>query len=205
MVNVSPKAIDSAALAAGDCASAEVARVAAAAPGRNRIEDVSIAWAPIGWVSVDAAADRLPDPQHQVELHGGAEGELARPGRGPGVAPRLAEQGDQQVGGTVDDRRLLGEARRRANEALHPLDRDDPVEVPDVLPDDREEVEHRVPGRLLRALEVHLRSDLAPEAAHPAGDEEEVAGALGAEVVGYRGLGRREGQAELPEAIIEAG
>src|SRR6185312_15288442 len=100
--------------------------------------------------------------------------------RGAGMAPGIAEHLDHQVGGAVDDLRLLGEARHGVDEAAEPDDTQDAVEIA-VERASRlgEEVQAAEPRRRLAVLEAHLGAELADIAplavplADLAGDEKQ--------------------------------
>jgi hypothetical protein len=116
------------------------------------------------------------------------------------LAALLAEDGDEQVGGAVRDCRLVAELGHRVDEheqldhLLHP------VEVADLLLDGREHVQHHELRRLPALVDVEVATELpderglaVAEGAVPR-DEEQIADADGADVVGDGG--RRLGQLE---------
>jgi hypothetical protein len=99
----------------------------------------------------------------------------------------LAEDFDEEIGGTVDDLGMIGKVRGGIHE---PGDRNDAghlVERPQFRFDDRETGEEGETGRLFGAFEVALGGDFPnrlfiPKDGEATRDVEEIAGAAGIEV-----------------------
>ncbi len=105
----------------------------------------------------------------------------------------VAEDLADQVGDAVDDLGLLGEVRRRVDEAAELDHPGHPVEVAaEGLLDLGDDVDAAEPGRGLAVLDAEVAADLADvlELAaldrHLPGDEDEVAGHHIGHVVGHR-------------------
>ena len=75
----------------------------------------------------------LGELDHEADLDGGVEGEGRGPERDAGVFAALAEDLEEEVGGAVDDLRVIVEVRGRVDESLERDDAGDAVEAAEFL------------------------------------------------------------------------
>ena len=123
----------------------------------------------------------------------------------------VAKQGDEQVGRTVDHFGLVGEIGRAVDKAQQLDHFADFVQIPQLLLQGLQDIEHDLFGRIITLLNVQVFTELALDERHAAiledagpvaGDKQEVAGAHQGQVVGHRGGDGRQGQPEFFEFLF---
>ena len=150
------------------------------------------------------------DVQDQVDLDGRAGGQCRDPDRDPRADPRLVAQDvAQQFGCAVDHLRLLRELAGRGDVAGQPDHAAHGVERAEHARRRRQTVDRALPGRGPPRLQVDLRAQPAAGDEGAVGDRElaghveQVARAHGGPVEPYRRGGRRQGDAEFLQAVVD--
>src|SRR5687768_1937847 len=121
------------------------------------------------------------DLEDHLDFDGDVEGELEHADGGAGVAAAFAEEVDQQLGGAVDDLRLVVKAGGAVDEAEQLDDAADAVEIAESVLDGSQGVEHDELGGGAALLDIEVLAELADEDAllilnrAVAGDVEQVA------------------------------
>src|SRR5690348_15248365 len=127
------------------------------------------------------------------------------------MAAEITENVDHQIGGAIDDLRLLREIRGAVDEATEPDATQEAIEIPvERAFGDGEQVEAAEPRRFLALLERDLLAELPEESplaiplADLARDEEKIAAAHERHVVRERRRRLRQLDPEFLQSVLDA-
>lgn len=146
-----------------------------------------------------------------LDLHGGAEGKRAGAERGAGVAAFIAEDSNEQIRATVDHLRMFGEIFRRVDETADADDAAHLGQLAEFALERGEQGDGGLAGGLRAGGLIESAADFAGDdvargvARDVASEEEQFAGAHDGDVVGDRGFGGRERDAEPGERFLGRG